>query len=342
MKPAIADPLYQPARRRDRPRIVTGVFFLMCMVVLLGAFASRNNLLYWFVGMAIGAVLAHGFTAGPPMMRIVLGRVDIPDLVERGREAVVRVEVASRNRFRVARAIRIEVELRGTHGTRTTAHGGLSAIGPGEIVRVPIALSVDRRGVYDLASVRLKTTFPFGLSTKELVFLPPGRLVCSPSDAAIGRAERLLLHRAAARHAADSELGDIREYVPGDPRRLIAWRASARARRLLVRDLEANRSRRLWIRCHAPRRALADREPAAEQMLDRAVAIGKHAAELGYQVGVRHEPTGTRVIDRAGSRWLVTLAELGDAEGLTHGPGPRPGDLIVDVTSHEFETEDVA
>lgn len=323
-----------PSRRRDRPRWVTAVFFMMCMIVLLGAFASRNNLLYWFVGMAIGTVLAHGFAAGPPMMRILLGRVDIPDMTERGRPAAAHVEVISQNRFRTARAIRIEIDLVGRDGRRVVARGGLAAIGPGDAIRVPVDLRLERRGVYDVAKIRLVTTFPFGLSKKQLDFAASGRVVCAPSDAALADADRVLLQRSAARHAADVQPGDIREYVRGDPRRLIAWRASARARRPLVRDFETQRSQRLWIRCHAPRAPLIARDADAEQMLDRAAAIGKHAAQLSYQVGVLHEPTGTRTIDPNGLRWIVTLSELGDRDDLVAGPGPRPGDLIIDVTSH--------
>lgn len=342
MKPAATDPLLKPVRRRDRPRTVTGVFFVMCMVVLLGAFASRNNLLYWFVGMALGAVLAHGFTAGPPMMRILLGGIDLPAMIERGRSATARIEVVSTNRIRTARAIKVELELVGSDGHRHIARAGLTAVGPGQRFRVPIDLTLERRGAYELAAVRLKTTFPFGLSTKELVFHPAGRLVCAPSDSGIADAERRLLQRSAAQHAADTDLGDIREYVRGDPRRLIAWRATARARRPLVRDLQVNRSRRLWIRCRAESSALAGREPKAEAMLDRAAAIGKHAAELSYHVGVLHEQSGTRAMDVAGLRWMVTLAELGDRAGDASGPGPKPGDLIVDVAPGGSSLEGLA
>ncbi|MEO1715875.1 MAG: DUF58 domain-containing protein [Planctomycetota bacterium] len=336
-----ATPL-RPVRRRDRPRVLTAVFFVMCMVVLLGAFASRNNLLYWFVGMAIGAVLAHGFAAGPPMMKVMLGRVDLPHTVERDRSKAVRIEVVSQNRFRVARAILIELELVGSDGHRISAKGGLAAIGPGETAQVSLDLAIERRGVYDLASIRLKTTFPFGLSTKELVFTPRGRVVCVPSDAGLSGTERRLLQQPAVRHAADTDLGDIREYVRGDPRRLIAWRASARARRPLVRDLEVNRSRRLWIRCESPNHSLAQREADAEAMLDRAAAIGKHAAELSYQVGVIHHASRTRTVDPSGGRWLVTLAELGDRTDMADGSGPLPGDLVVDLSSSEPRSETMA
>ncbi|MEL6497789.1 MAG: DUF58 domain-containing protein [Planctomycetota bacterium] len=335
MSAATSGTLLRPIRRKDRPRVVTGVFFVMCMVVLLGAFASRNNLLYWFVGMAIGAVLAHGLTAGPPMMRVFLGRVDVPRRFERGQSKAARLQVMSRNRFRVARAIHAQLDLVGSDGGRVTARGGLAAISPGETTVITMNLEIQRRGVYEIDSVRLKTTFPFGLSTKELVFRPGGRVVCSPSDAGISSSERRQLQQPATRHAADTDLGDIREYVRGDPRRLIAWRAAARARRPLVRDHQFNRSRKLWIRCRSPRPPLLRREPHAEAMLDRAAAIGKHAAQLNYQVGILHEPSGTRTIAQGGVGWLDTLASLGDSTGIREGAGPQPGDLIVDVAPSE-------
>ncbi|MEL7482782.1 MAG: DUF58 domain-containing protein [Planctomycetota bacterium] len=342
MNAAISESVHLPVRRLDRPRWVTAVFFLMCMVVLLGAFASRNNVLYWFVGMAIGAVLVHGFTAGPPMMKIVLGTVDVPEMVERGRSGTARIEVVSRNRWRTARAIRIVVDLVGAGGHRACLEGGLTVIGRGETIRVPLDCTLDRRGGYDIESVRLMTTFPFGLSRKELRFECPGRIVCVPSDAGIDQGERRQLQRSAAAQSAEAQLGDIREYVPGDPRRLIAWRATARARRPLVRDLDSQRSRRIWIRCDAPSSSLAAREPAAEQVLDRAVAIGKHAAELGFRVGVLHAESGTRIMDPGGSQWLRVLAELGDRDDLVVGTGPAPGDAIVTLGVNAQSSESAA
>lgn len=331
-----------PVRRLDRPRWVTALFFLMCMVVLLGAFASRNNVLYWFVGMAIGAVLVHGFTAGPPMMKIVLGAIDLPDMIERGRSGTARIEVVSRNRWRTARAIRIVVDLVGPGGYRARFDGGLTVIGPGESVHVPLDCTLDRRGAYNIETVRLLTTFPFGLSRKELRFKPLSRIVCVPSDAGIEQAERRHLHRSAAVHSAETQLGDIREYVPGDPRRLIAWRATARAGRPLVRELDAQRSRRLWFRFDAPTSSLAARDPASEQMLDRAVAAGKHAVKLGFQIGVLHAQSGTRIMDPGGSRWLGVLAELGDRTDLAAGASPAPGDAIIDLAANIQESGEAA
>ncbi len=325
------DRLLRPTHRRDRPRWVTAVFFFMCMVVLLGAFASKNNLLYWFVGMALGAVLAHGFTAGPPMMRVFLGGIGLPETIARGHDAVARVTLVSRNRWRTARGLRIELEFRGHDGAVLLGRAGLAGLSPGETGQVEVSVHADRRGVYELHAVRVVTLFPFGLSSKKLIFEPGGRMVCVPDAASAGRGHQRMLASRVLQRALDVEPADLREYVPGDPRRLIAWRSSARARRLMVRDFESARNRRIWLRCDVPSQDLLQRADRAERVLDRAAAIGREAARHNYSVGVLHEPTGTRVIESGGQRWIYALAELGDRDGVTVGAAPRPDDLILDI-----------
>ena len=51
------------------------------------------------------------------------------------------------------------------------------------------------------------------------------------------------------------DLRAVRRYVPGDPPRVVHWKASARARRLLVRDFAAEREEGLllWLQTSAAR-----------------------------------------------------------------------------------------
>lgn len=320
-----------PRQRRDRPRVLTGVFFLMCSVVLFGAFASRNNLLYWFVGMAIGAVLVHGLTAGPPMMKILLGGIRLPESIARNERGSVRVVLVSTNTRRIARALRIELVLRSAGGRQIVARGGMAAIGPGETVSVPLALEPRQRGIYEVVSLRVATTFPFGLSRKELRFDVEGELVCPPNESELAPAEQRSLRADMTRRGADTQPAEIREYVRGDPRRLIAWRASARAQRLLVRDLESERGKNLWLRLHGTTAEYRSREPAAERALDRAMAFGRIAAEMRYRVGVVHEDSGTRALLPGTAGWVTTLAGIGDRTGLVVGPKVGREDIVIDL-----------
>lgn len=107
------------------------------------------------------------------------------------------------------------------------------------------ALPATRRGWYVPDAVRISTTWPFGLfyawsylhsDARALVYprpeTPATPLPRTPDPGRIGGAD-----------PGEDDLRALREYVPGDATRLIAWKASARTGDLLVRQLEAPQSR---------------------------------------------------------------------------------------------------
>lgn len=104
---------------------------------------------------------------------------------------------------------------------------------------VRLAVPTARRGWQAVGRITLSTEFPFGLFHAWSVLHPDERVLVLPAP----EREAPPLPRgggAGARHAVDPNGEDwqgLREYRGGDPQRLIAWRASARADRLLVKEL---------------------------------------------------------------------------------------------------------
>lgn len=121
--------------------------------------------------------------------------------------------------------------------------GGSSTIvtaQPEEPLRAVLALPTERRGLLTLPRIRVWTRWPYGLFRAwswlnpqiELLVYPRAEPNAVPlpqggRDAQRSRAQPL-----------GEEFGSLREYRASDPRRLIAWKASARADRLLVREPE--------------------------------------------------------------------------------------------------------
>lgn len=115
----------------------------------------------------------------------------------------------------------------------------------GSVLR-SVPLDTSRRGLRTIGPATLLRTDPFGVlerrhrltETRTLVVHP--RIVRLPGGAA-GIVRDLDGEAAAERTADDISFHSLREYVPGDDRRLVHWRSSARLGELLVRQFEPSR-----------------------------------------------------------------------------------------------------
>lgn len=111
---------------------------------------------------------------------------------------------------------------------------------PGEPLRAVISLPTTRRGMMVLPRIRVWTRWPYGLFRAWSWLNPQIELLVYPR-AEPGATPLPQGGREAQRSRAQplgEEFGALREYRASDPRRLIAWKASARADRLLVREPE--------------------------------------------------------------------------------------------------------
>jgi uncharacterized protein (DUF58 family) len=189
-----------------------------------------------------------------------------------------------------------------------------------------------RRGRMRLLGVTASSTFPFGLMRKNMDFNLPGSVLVLPARLEL-RSD--LVPRPARRgHAgaasptgvghADEFFG-VREYVPGDPTRLIAWRPSARRDELVVRQHGSPPPTVVWVVLD-----LQDGDDALER--ERAIALGASLVELlaarGCAVGLHVGQAGIARQPVAGAwhaRRLVTaLALIGDGSADTAEPGEAP------------------
>lgn len=111
---------------------------------------------------------------------------------------------------------------------------------PGESLRAVLTLPTQRRGLLPLPRIRVWTRWPYGLfrawswlnPQTELLVYPRAEANAVPLPQGGREAQRSRVQ------PLGEEFGALREYRANDPRRLIAWKASARADRLLVREPE--------------------------------------------------------------------------------------------------------
>lgn len=202
-------------------------FGSMLLVMALGALNYNNN----------PALLLTSLIAAMAVLSMLIGFRNLDALALRSVRAApchagetLDVELAFDAAARLRESLRIEV------GAATTLLRGRHD----EALRARVVLPTQRRGYLVLPRIRVWTSWPYGLfrcwswlnpQTPLLVFARPEAL--PPPLPVHARAAE-----AGRPQAQGEEFGALREYRAHDPLRLIAWKASARHDRLLVREPE--------------------------------------------------------------------------------------------------------
>lgn len=211
-----------------------GFFFAVMMVVVLAGALNYNNngaLLFGLLPVSIAAVsMLQTFRN---LDKLALVQVTA-DPVYLGEALHLQLHLRANDaRARYGLSLKLDGEWRHVD------------IGAGETAIVRFACPTSARGWYVPTPVRISTGWPFGLyfawaymhsDVRSLVYPrpepPPLPLPRAPDDGRIGGAD-----------PGEDDLRSLRSYQPGDPLRLVAWKASARTDTLLVRQLEAPQAR---------------------------------------------------------------------------------------------------
>ncbi|WP_298456543.1 DUF58 domain-containing protein [uncultured Cellulomonas sp.] len=228
------------ARRRRLPVSVLG---RVVGVVALAACAGG-----WWLGwveLATAGVVLLVVLLGAGVMS--LGRstyavsLDLSgDRVRVGDRAIGRIAVRNTSRRRLLPAL---VELPVGRGS---ADFPLPSLGPGAEHEEVFAVPTSRRGVVVVGPVRSVRGDPWGLVRRRLAWTDPVDLYVHPEVVSLpagGHGRLRDLEGRSTRELSDSDLSfhTLRDYVPGDDRRHIHWKSSARLGELLVRQFEDTR-----------------------------------------------------------------------------------------------------
>lgn len=275
----------------DRRRVYVlptgfGMFLsLMLLAMLLGGLNYNNNpaLLLAFMLIAVAHnSLVHAHLTMSGLRLIALHAEPVPA----GKPLLLRLAFeASGNRQRAGLELRAGDE------------EAFLDLAPGERGEMTIAVPTHRRGWLSLDRLRLSTIRPFGLArawswlrpdTRLLVYpTPEAEAVPLPDLGGDGQSRRTRNHGEQPHH--------LREYRTGDGLRQIAWKSSARADRLLVREYEATANRELTLDWFT---------------------LGK----LDHEARIRRLTRWVLEAERQGSRYRLRLpaAVIGPATGAEH------------------------
>jgi uncharacterized protein (DUF58 family) len=185
-----------------------------------------------------------------------------------------------------------------------------------------VTLAPERRGVHDAVELDIASAAPFALQwwTRRVRLPLPAALHVSPR---CGPAQRLPVtpdeRTGDALHRPRSDEGlprGARPYVPGDSRRLVHWRTTAHAGRMMVRELEQPAAEPVTITVDLPRDPEAA-ERVAEGALSSVVGLLEGGATVVLGTTEASGPVLGPVTDRRGAGRRLARAVPGPDRGAT-------------------------
>lgn len=243
--------------RHRRVRICReGIIYLaVCSVVLLGSILRDVNLLLVLACMMIGPFLLNGVVAAAMVGSLRVSR-ELPPNITAWQPWRGTIHFDNRNSKSPVWTILAQDTLRSQVGR--------------EIYRTQVFLPyVDRaltgfsdflgpalpRGRYDCGPLKLTSRFPFGLLAVSATMTQSTEVYVTPQLGTLGTNWATWLRRALAvgrnggnrRGRSEGEFHAMRDWRPGDPRKWIHWRTTARRNILTVRELESPRNRDLFV-----------------------------------------------------------------------------------------------
>ncbi|HEX2269298.1 MAG TPA: DUF58 domain-containing protein [Pyrinomonadaceae bacterium] len=262
-----------------------GVFLVIILVVGFAAWNTGNNLLFLVFSLLMSTLFV-GWVAARASLRDLTVSARFPDHIFAAEPAPVIVTL--RNTKRVLPSFSILVEARGPqndageerkrYAKRLLAY--FSYVPHHAAAEQRVEQLFPQRGHVLIDGFELSTRFPFGFFRRrrrlrarnvDIIVYPKPEVISDELHLLPMYAGRMPSLRRGAGH----DLFSMRDYHPQDDLRYIDWKATARSRRLTVREFTSEDERRITI-------VLDTRLPAgsSDEMKDRFERGVVHAASL--------------------------------------------------------------
>lgn len=306
--------------------LTLGGAVILGLIVIVGfsAWNTGNNLLFLVLSV-LASSLVVAFFAGSAALKKLDVRMRFPESVFAGEPTPIIVSL--HNRKWLLPSFSVIAEVRGRDRERSPLADEVKEILPEKwaerLMRPPIVKHTldyfiyvprrgeienrathvfPRRGRFVISDFELSTRFPFGffrhrrrLSAQEaeiVIFPAPGEI-----DAELENLPLEVGKLVANRRGAGQDLLALRDYQPLDDLRRVDWKATARSRRLIVREFSAEDDKKVTIILDrrvarvkdAPKRSLRERASDERKRASQApvdepfeTAVGKAAAFLRF------------------------------------------------------------
>lgn len=296
--PPLARAARGEVRRLDLPLRVTWSGFgvvLVTGVVAAAAWVTGNNLLFLVFSLLLSMLFVSWMSARAVVRDVAL-TVRFPDYIFAGEDVPVAVTIDNRKWLVPSVSVFVEMRARVPKDLKK-----LIAYFMYTSRRTPCKetfnVSFARRGQVVVNSFDLSSGFPFGLfrvrrrlRTRDLTLIILPQLQSIDDVMMSMRATRTTGDAFTTTRGEGTELYGLRRYMPHDDRRRIAWKATARANRLMVRE------------------HLIEDEPRISVWLDTTFYVDGDAKEINKKK--RTARASEQVFDERFERAVSTAASL--------------------------------
>ena len=212
------------------------------------------------------------------------------------------------------------------------------------------SILAEKRGTYQLNKISLIGGDSMGLFRVSRTFELPGEIVIYPSTVRISQIPLELKHRIRVSQSGrplgvsgqGQDIFGIREYRPGDPVRLIHWKASAKKRKLLVKEFEAHAITKINIMLDVRKKDIG--EDAVnnnfEYLVSTAASLVRYLSgvycNVTFVAGTKDHPEGIYESGTAFSIGKRIMSILADIQ-----PADVELDYLIDANMHIFQPNSV-
>ena len=251
-------------------------FLILSLAIGFAAVNTGNNLLYLVMAMMLALITLSGVLSDLSLRGVHLSRV-LPERLFAQIPFTAGITLENRKSVFASYSLRVE-ELLPT------------GEGPVYFLRIPAkgratlshSLTLLKRGWFNFEGFKVSTSYPFGLFVKEmrvplservLVYPKIGPVPPQVMDGPYTFGEVPTFQR-----GVGGEFHSLREYVEGEDLRLVHWKSTAKAEKLMIREWEREEATKVNIVL----------DNSASEGLEEAVSLaGSYAAhfiEAGYPV----------------------------------------------------------
>ena len=199
-------------------------FGVLLVVMLVGALNYQNNAALLLTCLLGATVINSMLSAFRALHRMQLTCIRAGHACA-GDPLPLRLEFATSGRARNALCLDLD---HASHAFSLDARGG----------ETTLPMPTGQRGWHRVSRMRISSTLPFGLFRAWSWIVPEHQVLIYPRTLA-GAPPPPDEDDGAQRAHGDEDYAQLREYHFGDPLKRVAWKASARHDRLLIRELDA-------------------------------------------------------------------------------------------------------
>lgn len=240
------------ASRQFAVRAEGWCYLAVLCIVFLGALIRDINLLMLLFGFLTGPLLYSLWYCNFALRRLEVRR-RLPKQIHAGEPFEVEIELRNCRRWRAAWAVLVHDHVRFLSAARDEPAHDVRLmflyVAADSSVRLRYQVQMAKRGRYAFGPLLLSTRFPLGLFRKSRAIPDFEQLVVWPRLGRLtGKAtkdSRLVddvNRQRRRRHGIlEGDFYGLRDWRPGDSRRWIHWRTSARTSQLMVRLFEQDR-----------------------------------------------------------------------------------------------------